>query len=176
MLICWWGAGIKAWWSTCSFSFGDVYVIRTVGWWMQKGRRMWNSLYLFLFLDGQLERLETLLNNFLSFVDVHLARMRGSSYFSELCKTNTLTILMHQMRISTTQVSSVMLRSKKLKIRKQCENWKSHRMKTKQCHEIEPNPSKDRAMPEGDNPSFWDEFSKFTFFLTVQFIDVEDVK
>ena len=30
------------------------------------------------------------------------------------CKTNTLTILMHQMRISTTKVSSVMLRSKKL--------------------------------------------------------------
>jgi hypothetical protein len=23
-----------------------------------------------------------------------------------------------------------------------------------QCHEIEPNPSKDRAMHEGDNPSF----------------------
>jgi hypothetical protein len=34
------------------------------------------------------------------------------------------------------------------------------------CHEIEPNPSKDRAMPEGDNPSFLDEFIKFTF-LTV---------
>jgi hypothetical protein len=31
-----------------------------------------------------------------------------------------------------------------------------------ECHEIEPNPSKDRAMPEGDNPSFWDEFTKFT--------------
>jgi hypothetical protein len=40
------------------------------------------------------------------------------------------------------------------------------------CHEIEPNPSKDRAMPEGDNPSFWDEFTKFTFFLTAQFIFV----
>jgi hypothetical protein len=24
-----------------------------------------------------------------------------------------------------------------------------------QCHEIEPNPSKDRAMHEGDNPSFF---------------------
>jgi hypothetical protein len=34
------------------------------------------------------------------------------------CKTKTLTILMHQMHISTTQVSSVMLRSKKLEIRK----------------------------------------------------------
>jgi hypothetical protein len=34
------------------------------------------------------------------------------------CKTNTLPILMHQMRISTTQVSTVMLRSKKLEIRK----------------------------------------------------------
>jgi hypothetical protein len=50
------------------------------------------------------------------------------------CKTNTLLILMHQMCISTTQVSSVMLRSKKLEIRgkKWCENWKSRRMKTKQ--------------------------------------------
>jgi hypothetical protein len=28
-------------------------------------------------------------------------------------------------------------------------------MKTKpECHEIEPNPSKDRAMPEGENPLF----------------------
>jgi hypothetical protein len=38
------------------------------------------------------------------------------------------------------------------------------------CHEIETNPSKDRAMHEGDNPSFRDEFIKFTFFLTVLFI------
>jgi hypothetical protein len=36
------------------------------------------------FVDGQLERLETLLNNLLSFVDVHVAKMRGSSSFSEL--------------------------------------------------------------------------------------------
>jgi hypothetical protein len=43
----------------------------------------------------------------------------------------------------------------------------------KECHEIEPNLSKDRAMPERDNPSFCDEFIKFTFFfLTVQFIFV----
>jgi hypothetical protein len=41
-----------------------------------------------------------------------------------------------------------------------------------ECPEIEPNPSKDRAMPKGDNPSFGDEFTKFTFFLTVQFIFV----
>ena len=33
------------------------------------------------------------------------------------------------------------------------------------CHEIEPNPSKDRAMHEGDNPSFLNEFMKFTFYL-----------
>jgi hypothetical protein len=41
-------------------------------------------------------------------------------------------ILMHQMRISTTQVSSVTPRSKKLEIWKKCDNWKSRRMKTKQ--------------------------------------------
>jgi hypothetical protein len=73
---------------------------------------------------------------------------------------------MHQMRISTTEVSSVMLRSKKLEIRKKIENWKSCLMKTKtECHETEPNPSKDRAIPEGDNPSFWDKFHFFFYFL-----------
>jgi hypothetical protein len=38
------------------------------------------------------------------------------------------------------------------------------------CHGIEPNPSKDRAVHEGDNPSFLDEFMKFTFFLTALLI------
>jgi hypothetical protein len=70
---------------------------------------------------------------------------------------------MHQMRISTTQVSIVMLRSKKLETRKKKNVWKlkepSDENQT-ECHEIEPNPS-DRAMHEGDNPSFWDEFTKF---------------
>jgi hypothetical protein len=66
------------------------------------------------------------------------------------CKINTLTILMHQMRISTTQDSSVMLRSKKLEIREKKVKTESRRMKKK----MEPNMSKDKAMPEGDNPSF----------------------
>jgi hypothetical protein len=35
------------------------------------------------------------------------------------------------------------------------------------CHEIEPNPWKDRAMHEGDNPSFRYEFINFVFFLTI---------
>jgi hypothetical protein len=39
---------------------------------------------------------------------------------------------MNQMRISTSQVSSVMLRSKELEIQKKSENCKSRRMKTKQ--------------------------------------------
>jgi hypothetical protein len=44
-------------------------------------------------------------------------------------------------------------------------------IKTKsESHKTEPNPLKDRAMHEGDNPSFLDEFVKFTFILTVQFI------
>jgi hypothetical protein len=60
---------------------------------------------------------------------------------------------MHQVRISTIQVSSVMLRSKKLEIRKK--NVKTERAENQtECHEIEPNPTKDSAMPEGDNPSF----------------------
>jgi hypothetical protein len=62
---------------------------------------------------------------------------------------------MNQMSISTNQVSSVMLRPKK--------SWKSgdKNVKTEradknqtECHEIDPNPSKDRAMHEGLNPSF----------------------
>ena len=69
---------------------------------------------------------------------------------------------MHQMRISTNEVSSVVLGSKKLEVRKK----KKKREKCKEpkrqilCPEIEPNPSKDRAMHEGDNPSFLDKFMK----------------
>jgi hypothetical protein len=37
---------------------------------------------------------------------------------SGICKTNTIPILLHPMRISTNQVSSVVLRPKKLEIRK----------------------------------------------------------
>jgi hypothetical protein len=68
----------------------------------------------------------------------------------------------------------LMLRSKKLEIREK-KLWKlkepSDENQTER-HEIEPNPSKDRTMPEGDNPSFWNDFTNFTFFLTVQFIFV----
>jgi hypothetical protein len=48
-----------------------------------------------------------------------------------------------------------MLRSKKLEIQKNVKTVREP-IKTKKGvrHEIEPNPSKDRAMPEGDNPSF----------------------
>ena len=37
---------------------------------------------------------------------------------------------------------------------------------------IESNPSNDRTRHDGDNPSFLDEFIKFTSSLTVQFIFV----
>ena len=62
---------------------------------------------------------------------------------------------MHQLHISSNQVSSVVLRPKKLEIQKRnCKNC-TRAEKTKiLCREIEPNPSKDRAMHEGDNPSF----------------------
>jgi hypothetical protein len=64
------------------------------------------------------------------------------------------------MRISTTQVSSVMLRSKKLEIREKKWNLKEPSDENQtECHEIEPNPMNDKAMPEGDNPSFWGEFT-----------------
>jgi hypothetical protein len=63
---------------------------------------------------------------------------------------------MNQMHISTNKVSSVMLRPKKLEIRKKknCENSKELGKTQAKCSEIEPNLSKDRAMHEGDNPSF----------------------
>jgi hypothetical protein len=49
----------------------------------------------------------------------------------QICKTNTLPNLMQLMRISTTQDSSVMLRSKKLEIGKKVwKLWKSSRMNT----------------------------------------------
>jgi hypothetical protein len=48
----------------------------------------------------------------------------------------------------------VVLRPKKFEIRKiNCENYKSRKNQIP-CPEIEPNPLKDRAMHEGDNPSF----------------------
>jgi hypothetical protein len=47
-----------------------------------------------------------------------------------------------------------MLRPKKLKFRKRkCKTVKEP-IKINQSHEMEPNLSKDRAMHEGDNPSF----------------------
>jgi hypothetical protein len=69
------------------------------------------------------------------------------------CKTNTILILMHQIRISTTQVSSVILRSKV----GNPENCERANKNQRECHDIEPNLSKDRAtlcMHERDNPSF----------------------
>ena len=79
---------------------------------------------------------------------------------------------MHQMRISTNQVSSVVLGSKKVgSPKKNVKSVKSGKNEIL-CHEIEQNPSKDRAMHEGNNPSFGGEFRKFSFFLTVLFIFV----
>jgi hypothetical protein len=56
----------------------------------------------------------------------------------------------------------VVLRPKTLEIQKQIVKTEKDPEKKILCHEIEPNPLKDRAMHEGDNHSFWDEFMKFT--------------
>ena len=61
---------------------------------------------------------------------------------------------MHHMHISTNEISSVMLGPKKLEIRKQNLKTAKEPIKAKQSDEIEPNSWKDRAMHEGDNPSF----------------------
>jgi hypothetical protein len=42
---------------------------------------------------------------------------------------------------------------------------KESEKKLSAMHKIEPNPSKDTAMHEGDNPSICDEFIKLIFFL-----------
>jgi hypothetical protein len=47
-----------------------------------------------------------------------------------------------------------MLRSKKLEIRGKKTLKEPLDENQTECHEIKPNPSKDRAMPEGDNPLF----------------------
>ena len=58
---------------------------------------------------------------------------------------------MHQMRISTNEVSSVVLGPKKLEVEKKIvKSVKSRKKQIILCHEIEPNPSKERAMHEGD--------------------------
>jgi hypothetical protein len=69
---------------------------------------------------------------------------------------------MHQMRISTNQVSSVVLRPKKLEIRKIVKTVKE----PNKPNTVPWNWAKSvEAMHEGKNPSFWDEFIKFTPFL-----------
>jgi hypothetical protein len=61
----------------------------------------------------------------------------------------------------------VVLKPKKLEIRKKnCKNYKSKKTQIL-CHEIEPKPSKDKAMHEGDNPLFADEFINLLFFIVL---------
>jgi hypothetical protein len=84
-------------------------------------------------------------------VRLHAKDLEDIQDFTYLrCKTNTIPILMHQMHISNTQVSSVVLGPKRLEIPpKKSENCIRAEKKIL-CHEIERNSSKDRAMDEGD--------------------------
>jgi hypothetical protein len=59
---------------------------------------------------------------------------------------------MHQMRILTNDVSTVMLRPKTLEIRNIVKTVESR--EKEECHKMEPNPSKERAMSEGDDSLF----------------------
>jgi hypothetical protein len=72
---------------------------------------------------------------------------------NEICKSNTIPILMPQMRISTNQVSSVVLKFEKIETRKIVKTVKEPK-KQILCQEIGPNLSKDKAMHEGGNLSF----------------------
>jgi hypothetical protein len=49
-------------------------------------------------------------------------------------------------------VSSVMLRPKNVEV--QCYDYKDPEKNPRECREMKPNLSKDRAMHEGDDPSF----------------------
>jgi hypothetical protein len=62
-----------------------------------------------------------------------------------ICKTNTIPVLMHQMCISINQVSSVVLRSKKVGNLKKGKTERADKNQTG-CHKTEPNPSKDTAV------------------------------
>jgi hypothetical protein len=57
---------------------------------------------------------------------------------------------MHQMRISTTDAQVEKVGNPK----KKCEKYERADNNQPEFHEMEPNLSKDRAMSEGDNPSF----------------------
>jgi hypothetical protein len=81
---------------------------------------------------------------------------------------DSIPILMHQMRISTTCVSSVMLRPKKLEIRNVM-TVKIPKQTQKECREMESNPSKDRSMHDGNNPRVRRILRiEVTFFMTAR--------
>jgi hypothetical protein len=77
------------------------------------------------------------------------------------CKTNTLPILMHHADAHF-DYSSLFGDAQVEKAGNPLKNKKTDMKTVKEpsdenqteCHEIEPNPLKDRAMPEGNNPSF----------------------
>ena len=64
-----------------------------------------------------------------------------------LCKVNTIQILMHQMRISTNEVTWT---EKSWKSKKNCEKCKEPKEKPYCAMKFQPNSSKERAMHEGD--------------------------
>jgi hypothetical protein len=66
-----------------------------------------------------------------------------------LCKNNMLQICMQQKHISTNEVSSMKLRSKKLETLKSCRRGGGKNQTD--SHEFEQSPSKDSAMHERDN-------------------------
>jgi hypothetical protein len=69
-------------------------------------------------------------------------------------KTSAVPIWMHQVCISTIYVSSMILGLKNIEIQYTC-NVKTIKIpkKAKMGYEMEPNPSKDRAVHEGGDPS-----------------------
>jgi hypothetical protein len=85
-------------------------------------------------------------------MELHPSKDRAMLEGDNPCKIHTIPILMHQMHISIIYISSVMLRPKKFEICNVMTIKTPNRHKM-ECHEMEPNPSKNRAMHDGDNPS-----------------------
>jgi hypothetical protein len=89
------------------------------------------------------------LSNFSAFLyHVYIKIIKLTIFHFLKCKTKTIPILMYQMCISTDQVSSVVLGPKSWKTKKNIVKIVKEPKKNKQIlgHEIEPNPSKDRAI------------------------------
>jgi hypothetical protein len=92
------------------------------------------------------------------------------------CEIHRIPILINQMRLSTTYISSLMLGSKELEIRNIYNVKKQINPNRLSFNGTKSNLSMDRATYEGNHPLFWNQFMKFNACLIVKFIFVFSIK